>query len=185
MKTIKILTQLIIFTLIYGATGFCNVTLIKSEFYKDGGTRCVEYNKDDNFVKCCIDGRLMAGDAAGTRDVFIGGYPGDDKSKIITREEMKAVYDDIAEIMLSDEYKRYAAMTRDDMRALVVITDHKLDEQKMKEHKKASSYRSLSSFKRDLFIRLLLFNWYLWACVFFIASFYLYRRIRSKTHQNK
>lgn len=169
----------------YGTTAFCNAILIKSEFYKDGGTRCVEYEKDENVVKCCIDGRAMGRNMAGTHDVFIGGYPGHEKSRIISREKMKSVYDDIAEIMASDEYKKYSAMTREEMKALVVITDYKLDEQKMREHRKASSYRSLPSFKRDLFRRLLLFNWYLWACLLFIGSVALYYRIRRKARQNK
>lgn len=148
---------------------------------KDGGTRCVEYEKDGTLVKCCIDGRLTAG----TRDVFIGGYPGAENSKVITKSEMKSVYDGIAEIMKSEEYKRYIAMTDDEMRALIRINNRNLDKEKLQEHRAASSYRSLPSFKKDLLIRLLLVNWFTWSCVFLIAFFYIYRRIRSKTIQNK
>jgi hypothetical protein len=90
----------------------------------------------------------------GTNEVFRGGYPGNANAKIITAREMKSVYDDISALMNSAEYKKYSAMSRDEMKALIVIQDHKVDEQKMKEHRKASSYRLLESFKQDLSIRL-------------------------------
>jgi hypothetical protein len=154
MKTTKIFIQLFVFIFINSAIGFCNTTLIKSEFYKDGGTRCVEYEKAGNVIKCCIDGRPVGEHLPGTNEVFFGGYPSHEKSRVITREEMKAVYDDVSEIMNSSEYKKYSAMTRDEMKALIVINNQGLDEEKLKEHRKATSYRSLRPFKDELLKRL-------------------------------
>lgn len=149
-KKMTAITSLVFFFALYGATAYCNIILIKSEFYKDGGTRCVEYEKNGSTIKCCIDGRSMVG----TNEVFIGGYPGKKNVRIITLQEMKSVADDIAEIMNSAEYKKYSAMTHNEMRALIEINNHELDEQKMKERRKAASYRSLQSFKEDLLTRL-------------------------------
>jgi hypothetical protein len=186
MKKI-ILAQFIILISMYSATAYCNITLIKSEFYKDGGTRCVEYKRGDKVVKCCIDGRMMARDPAGTHEVFIGGYPSDKNARVISLRELIAVYDDILEIMENDEYKKYAAMTHDQVMALARIDDHKIDKLDWKEYRKAHSYQSLPSFKNYLLIQYLLFNKYLWASllVILLVSYYLYRQSRRKANQNK
>lgn len=126
---------------LFNNDGFCNsLALIECVLIKDGGSRCVEYWKDGQVVKSCIDHRSLIG----TNGVFIGGYPtAEPKAEIISEQEMRALYDDIVQIMNSDAYRKYSAMTRDELLSFVYKDD-------FVELGRAMSYRYLKAFKDDL-----------------------------------
>ena len=182
MRNTSLITTFIIICLSFHCTSaYCSVQLIKSGMMKDGGTHCVEYDRDGTNIKCCIDGRELSG----TFHVFIGGYPGAENSRVIARDEMKSFYNDISEITESEECNKYINMTHDEIMTLTRNAYNDPDKQKMRSRRIAYYCRALPSFKRDLFIRLLLSNWYLWICTFMIVSFFLYRRSKARRVKTK
>lgn len=165
-----LIKTIIIIALIFfqSVTGFCEVKLIKSGMMKDGGSLCVEYEKNGQKIICCIDRR--AKDA--TNNVFIGGYPGSKDARIAETQEMQAVYDDIVEIMKSDEYKKYSTATLDGFQPL---------SEKRAEVYKMMSYHSLAKFKDTLFTRLLWRDYSVWFILFVVLiATYIYLRIRMR-----
>lgn len=140
----KIIFFAIGFLFIFNNTGYCSsLTLIECGMMKDGGTRCVEYKKDGRVFKYCIDHRPRR--AGGTNEVF-NEYPTKPEARIINKSEMKVVFDDVIQLMNSDEYKKYSALTQDDLRSLA-------QEDNLSQLGKVMSYRYLEAFKDDLSTR--------------------------------
>lgn len=146
MRKLRLVCVLQCILLLLSSQGFCGVNLIKYDFYKDGGTKCLRYNKNSENIECCIDNRERN---KGAGKIYLGGYPDTKKSRIISEKEVKSIHDDIATIMDSAEYKKYSVMSRAEVKSLLVLHD----KQKMKEWSKALSYRSLKDFQQELLNR--------------------------------
>lgn len=142
MQKMLVIVIVLILQLFICQQAYCAVELIKAGMIRDGGSLYVIYKKDNQITKCFIDHR----EKYGTGEVFIGGKPDLKKHHLATNSEMKSVYKDINAIMESDEYKKYSAMSRNEVRSFMVLKDKK----KMDEFFRILHYLSLKDFNKEL-----------------------------------
>ena len=107
MKITNLLLSMFFFQLM-ATDGYCLIDLVDATIHKDGGTRCLKFIKAGQEIKCCIDGRSQPRKLGPvTNDVF-AGYPGDDNSRKMSKQEIQVLYNDINEFMKSPNYINFS-----------------------------------------------------------------------------